>query len=429
MAPKRIVIVGGGAGGLALASKLGRKLGRSGKAEICLVDKSPVHIWKPKLHEVAVGVIDQSIEGLLYRDHGLKNGYRFLRGELIGCDPLKRQITLSKVLNHEGEQLLDERHVAYDALVLAIGSVSNSFNTPGAEQHCIFLDNLESANVFHNKLLDNLLLLDETKEKLSIGIVGAGATGVELAAELYHVLESVKDFGYLHIDKSHLEIHLIEAAQQLLPGLPDKVGAGAQSVLDHIGVRLHIGVQVKEVTKEGFITQDGVLIPAGLKVWAAGVKGPELLRQFTFLPLNQRNQIEVDACMRVKGQEYIYALGDCSSLIMDNGKCVPPRAQAAAQMAATLYKNLVNRLQGKAELPFRYQDYGSLVSLSRFSAVGNLMGNLRSGSLFIEGYLARIMYMSLYQRHLASLYGWFSALVYRLAQRLLKWHRPKLKLH
>lgn len=98
-------------------------------------------------------------------------------------------------------------------------------------------------------------------------------------------------------------------------------------------------------------------------------------------------------------------------------------------MAETLYKNILNRLKGKAENPFVYRDYGSLVSLSRFSAVGNLMGNLRSGSLFIEGYVARMMYMSLYQRHLASLYGWFSALVYRLAQRLLKWHRPKLKLH
>ncbi|QUN06666.1 NAD(P)/FAD-dependent oxidoreductase [Shewanella yunxiaonensis] len=428
MATKRIVIVGGGAGGLALASKLGRKLGLSGKAEICLVDKSPVHIWKPKLHEVAVGVIDQSIEGLLYRDHGLKNGYRFLRGEIIGCDPQQKEITLSKVANKQGEELLGERHVKYDCLVLAIGSVSNSFNTPGAEQHCIFLDNLESANLFHQKLLDNLLLLDETNEKLSIGIVGAGATGVELAAELYHVLESVKDFGYLNIDKSHLEIHLIEAAQRILPALPDKVSGGAQSVLDHIGVRLHIGVQVKEVTKEGFVTQDGI-IPAGLKVWAAGVKGPDLLKQFTDLPINNRNQVEVDACMRVKGQEYIYALGDCAAMVTDNGKAVPPRAQAAAQMADTLYKNLVNRLEGKAELPFRYHDYGSLVSLSRFSAVGNLMGNLRSRSLFIEGYIARIMYMSLYQRHLASLYGWFSALVYRFAQRLLKWHRPKLKLH
>ncbi|QSX32867.1 NAD(P)/FAD-dependent oxidoreductase [Shewanella avicenniae] len=429
MTAKRIVIVGGGAGGLALASKLGRKLGLSGEAEICLIDKSPVHIWKPKLHEVAVGVIDQSVEGLLYRDHGLKNGYRFLRGEINDCNPQKKCVYLSRVLNDEGEELLGEREVSYDYLVLAIGSVSNSFNTPGAEQHCIFLDSLESANLFHKKLLDELLLLDETNEKLSIGIVGAGATGVELAAELHHVLESVKEYGYLNIDKSHLEIHLVEAAQKILPALPDKVSARAQTVLDHIGVRLHIGVQVKEVVKEGFITPDNVLINCGLKVWAAGVKGPDALQRFTALPINKRNQVEVDACMRVKGHECIYAIGDCAMLIQESGKPVPPRAQAASQMAECLFQNLLNRMKGKAENPFEYRDYGSLVSLSRFSAVGNLMGNLRSRSLFIEGYVARMMYLSLYQRHLGSLYGWFSAAVFSLAQRLLKWQRPKLKLH
>nr|WP_243887828.1 NAD(P)/FAD-dependent oxidoreductase [Shewanella algae] len=426
---KRILIVGGGAGGLALASKLGRKLGLKEEAEITLIDKSPVHIWKPKLHEVAVGVIDQSVEGLLYRDHGLKNGYRFLRGEMLQCDPEAKTITLAGVSNDDGEQIIAERELPYDYLVVAIGGVANSFNTPGAKEHCIFLDSLDSANQFHHKLLDNLLLLDETSEKLSIGIVGAGATGVELAAELHHVLDSVKEYGYLNVDKHHLEIHLIEAAPKILPALPDKVSSRAQSVLDHIGVRLHIGVQVKEVTKQGFITQEDVLIPAGLKVWAAGVKGPDVLKQFDKLPVNNRNLIEVDACMRVKGHKDIYALGDCAFLVQDNGKPVPPRAQAASQMAETLYKNILNRLKGKAENPFVYRDYGSLVSLSRFSAVGNLMGNLRSGSLFIEGYVARMMYMSLYQRHLASLYGWFSALVYRLAQRLLKWHRPKLKLH
>ena len=429
MAAKRILVVGGGAGGLALASQLGRKLGLSGEAEICLIDKSPVHIWKPKLHEVAVGVIDQSVEGLLYRDHGLKNGYRFIRGELTGCKPQEKTISLSSVINDDGEQLLGARELKYDYLVLAIGGISNSFNTPGADEHCIFLDNLESANEFHKKLLDDLLLLDETNEKLSIGIVGAGATGVELAAELHHVLDSVKEYGYLNIDKSHLEIHLIEAAQKILPALPDKVSSRAQTVLDHIGVRLHIGVQVKEVTKEGFITADGVLIESGLKVWAAGVKGPDALQALTELPINNRNRVEVDACMRVKGQDSIYAIGDCAMLIQESGRPVPPRAQAAAQMAETLYKNLVNRLKGKAEKPFQYQDYGSLVSLSRFSAVGNLMGNLRSRSLFIEGYLARFMYWSLYQRHLSHLYGWFSASIYSLAQRLLKWHRPKLKLH
>ncbi|QYJ78067.1 NAD(P)/FAD-dependent oxidoreductase [Shewanella acanthi] len=429
MATTRIVIVGGGAAGLALASKLGRKYGSGDKVDVCLIDKSPIHIWKPKLHEVAVGVIDQSIEGLLYRDHGLKNGYRYIRGELESCDPANKTIQLAAVNNDSGELLLEPRQIQFDYLVFALGGVSNSFNTKGAEQHCIFLDSLEKANLFHQKLLDALLQLNETQEKVSIGIVGAGATGVELAAELHHVIESVKEYGYLNISKQHLEVHLIEASPKILPQLPERVSSRAQAVLDKIGIRLHIGVQVKEVTKEGFITQDGNVIPANLKVWAAGVKGPDAFAYFSELPITPRNQIEVDTCMRVKGQTDIYALGDCALLTLDSGKVIPPRAQAASQMADTLFDNIVNRLQGKDEKPFIYKDYGSLVSLSRFSAVGNLMGNLRSGSFFVEGHIARMMYISLYQRHLASLYGWFSAIVYRVAQKLLKWHRPKLKLH
>lgn len=428
MATKRIVIVGGGAAGLALASKLGRKLG-SDVVDVCLIDKSPIHIWKPKLHEVAVGVIDQSIEGLLYRDHGLKNGYRYLRGEIEQCDPDTKTIRLAAVYSDSGELVLEPRQIEYDFLVLALGGVSNSFNTLGAEQHCIFLDSLDNANLFHQKLLDALLQLNETQEKVSIGIVGAGATGVELAAELHHVIESVKEYGYLNISKHHLDVHLIEASPKILPQLPERVSARAQAVLDKIGIRLHIGVQVKEVTRDGFITQDGDMIEAGLKVWAAGVKGPKAFQNFSKLPITPRNQVEVDACMRVKGQQDIYALGDCALLILDSGQPVPPRAQAAAQMADTLYENIVNRLQGKVEKPFVYKDYGSLVSLSRFSAVGNLMGNLRSGTFFVEGHIARLMYISLYQRHLASLYGWFSAIIYRIAQKLLKWQRPKLKLH
>ncbi len=429
MSTKRIVIVGGGAGGLALAAKLGRKLGHSGQVDICLIDKSPIHIWKPKLHEVAVGIIDQSIEGLLYRDHGMKNGYRFIRGEVEHCDPDAKTVQLAPILDDKGQVLLEQRQLDFDYLVLALGGTANSFDTHGAKQHCIFLDSLENANTFHRQLIDTLLRVNETGEKLSIGIVGAGATGVELAAELNNVIESVREYGYLNVAKRHLDIHLIEASPKILPLLSSKVSGRAQSVLDKIGVRLHLGVSVKEVTEEGFVTQYDDLISAEIKVWAAGVKGPEVFSNFTKFPITELNQIDVDAFMHVKGYYDIYAIGDCAHFEMANGQSVPPRAQAAAQMADTLCTNLIQRMQNKPEMPFAYKDYGSLVSLSRFSALGNLMGNLRSGTFFVEGFWARYMYNSLYQQHFASLYGWFSSRVYRLAQKLLRWKRPKLKLH
>ncbi|MCL1079512.1 NAD(P)/FAD-dependent oxidoreductase [Parashewanella spongiae] len=430
MTVKKIVIVGGGAGGLALASKLGRRLGHKADFDICLVDKSPIHIWKPKLHEVAVGAIDKSIDGLLYRDHSLKNGYRFIRGEIENCDHSNNTFQLAPVYAADGELLLATRTIEYDFLVLALGSVSNTFGTKGADEHCILLDNLNSAELFHQKLLDALLQLSESADKkVSIGIVGAGATGVELAAELFHVIESVKEFGYVNVTQHHLDVHLLEASPKILPQLPEKVSARAQSLLDRIGIKLHIGVQVKEISKEGFITHDGNTVPADIKVWAAGVKGPDVFSQFTTLPVTKRNQIEVDSFMKAIGTENVFAIGDCAELKLADGSFVPPRAQAADQMAQQLYKNLIKRFTGRKQKPFEYRDYGSLVSLSRFSAVGNLMGSLRSGQFFVEGHLARVMYMSLYQRHLSSLFGWFSAIIYRMAKKMLRWHRPKLKLH
>ncbi|MGB0893847.1 MAG: NAD(P)/FAD-dependent oxidoreductase [Parashewanella sp.] len=429
MTKKRVVIVGGGAGGLALASKLGRKSGKKQGVDVCLIDKSPIHIWKPKLHEVAVGAIDRSIDGLLYRDHGLKNGYRFIRGELENVDSDNKTIQLSPVNTEGGEQLLASRTIEYDTLVLALGSVSNTFNTKGTMEHCILLDNLDSAELFHQKLLDALLLLSETPDKkLSIGIVGAGATGVELAAEIHHVIETVKEFGYVNVTKDHLDVHILEASPKILPQLSERVSTKAQILLNKIGIKLHLNTQVKEVTKEGFVTQQGELIHSDIKVWAAGVKGPNVCQNFKSLPVTSRNQIEVDELLQAKGIEDVFVIGDCAALII-NDKPIPPRAQAADQMADCLYKNILNKIKGREPKAFVYKDYGSLVSLSHFSAVGNLMGSLRSGEFFVEGYIARVMYLSLYQRHLSSLFGYFSAMIFRLAQKLLRWHRPKLKLH
>lgn len=413
-----------------MASKLGRRLGRKTGFDICLVDKSPIHIWKPKLHEVAVGAIDKSIDGLLYRDHSLKNGYRFIRGEIEDCDHQNKTFQLAPVYAEDGEQLIASRTLEYDFLVLALGSVSNTFGTKGADEHCILLDNLVNAEFFHKKLLDALLQLSESPDKkVSIGIVGAGATGVELAAELFHVIESVKEFGYVNVTHHHLDVHLLEASPKILPQLPEKVSARAQSLLDRIGIKLHLEVQVKEVSKAGFVTHDGNTVLANIKVWAAGVKGPNVFSQFTSLPITKRNQVEVDSFMQAVGTENVFAIGDCAELKLPDGSFAPPRAQAADQMAQQLYNNLINQFTGRKQKPFEYRDYGSLVSLSRFSAVGNLMGSMRSGEFFVEGHVARIMYMSLYQRHLSSLFGWFSAIVYRIAQKMLRWHRPKLKLH
>lgn len=223
MTKKRIVVVGGGAGGLGLVTRLGRTLGRQGKADVVLVDRSRTHLWKPLLHEVAAGSLDPGVDALAYRAHARANGYRFQLGAMCGLDRAQKQLQIAALHDDEGEQILPARSLEYDILVLAIGSDANDFGTPGVREHCIFLDQPQQAERFHTRLL-NLALRVSTRQasqqQLNVAIVGGGATGVELSAELYNAVQQMQAYGVEHIDHSHLNITLLEAGERILPALP-----------------------------------------------------------------------------------------------------------------------------------------------------------------------------------------------------------------
>ena len=174
----KIVIVGGGAGGLELATELGNKLGRKRKAHITLVDKNRTHLWKPLLHEVAAGSLDDGIDALSYRAHAKNHGFNFKLGALANIDRENKQIQLAKLIDQDGTQILPESEVSYDILVMALGSVSNDFKTKGVAENCIFLDSPQQAKKFHNRMLNKYLQLgvQETKQ-VSVAIVGAGGNG------------------------------------------------------------------------------------------------------------------------------------------------------------------------------------------------------------------------------------------------------------
>ena len=214
MTPPRIVVIGGGAGGLELATRLGNKLGRKKRAHITLVDRNHTHIWKPLLHEVATGTLDVEIDQLSYRAHAASHSFDFQLGSFTGLNREQRTVTLAAIASGDGEQLLPERELRYDYLVLAIGSISNHFNTPGVAEHCIFLDSPGQAHRFQRRLLDAYLKLnspEHPKDKLNIAIVGAGATGVELAAELYHAAAELNLYCFADLRSERLNIRLVEA--------------------------------------------------------------------------------------------------------------------------------------------------------------------------------------------------------------------------
>jgi NADH dehydrogenase len=426
----KIVIVGGGAGGLELATQLGHKWGRKGKAEIHLVDANHTHLWKPLLHEVATGALDSGIDELNYQAHGKKHGFNFHLGKMSDLDRNAKTIKLASI--HDGdEEILPQRDLNYDQLVMALGSITNDFGTKGAAEHCYFLDGRQQAEVFHQKLLNQFIKANGSNnpEELSIAIVGAGATGVELSAELYNTTEALASYDMSQFNIDKLKVSLVEAGPQILPALPRRISNAAKRELENLGVNVLTNTMITEITKDGFITKNGDVIEAKLKVWAAGVKAPDFLANIGGLETNRVNQLTVKASLQTTLDDNIFAIGDCAFLIQPDGKAVPPRAQAAHQQASHLLKVLAAIRSGKKVPDFVYRDKGSLVSLSRYSTVGSLMGNLSKGSMMIEGRLARLVYVSLYRLHQVALHGYTHTLLLSLVGHINKVIRPRLKLH
>jgi len=427
--PTHIVIVGGGAGGLPLAARLGRRLGRRNRARITLVDSGTVHVWKPRFHEVATGAIDADLDAVDYRGHARLNHYHFQHGRVAGIDRASRRLKLAPLLDDAGREVLPERELGYDLLILAVGSVSNDFHTPGVRQHCLFLDSREQADRFHDHFLNACLRANYLDQSLRVAIVGAGATGVELTAELHHAVGLLHHYGHEHLDRDRLEVHLIEAGPRILPPLSERVANAATRRLQKLGVHLHTGTLVAAAEPGALVTREGQRIEADLLVWAAGIKAPDWLAAIEGLEHGRSNQLEVDALLHTSDPD-IWAIGDCAACTLpDHDRPVPPRAQSAQQMARCVADNIERRLRGRPLKPFVYRDRGSLVSLSHYSSVGTLMGNLRGGSFFVEGWLARAMYTSLYRAHQAALYGWPRTLLLLLAGRFNRLVRPRLKLH
>lgn len=432
----QIVVVGGGAGGLELVRRLGAKLGRQAY-DVILIEQNHTHIWKPLLHEVAAGALDANLDEVGYRSHGHRWGYRFFYGSLESVDRAARKVTIAPILDEDGSELIGRHFVRYDYLVIAVGSVSNDFGTPGVKENCLFLENRAQADRFRLKLLNHCLRVSRTMSVtpsteafVDVAIVGAGATGVELAAELYNSASALKHYGLEVFDETRLRVTLIEAGPRILPALPETLAKAAHKELEALGVRVLPNTAVKEATATGMRTASGQEIHSNISVWAAGVRGPGVLHNIDGLEVTRSTQLAVLPTLQTTRDERIFALGDCCFFKSPGqDRPVPPRAQAAHQMASTVYRNILHLIAKKPLEQFVYRDRGSLVSLSRFSTVGSLMGNLVGGRMAVEGRLARMVYMSLYRMHLLAIHGRLKGFALILVGHVNQVVRPRLKLH
>lgn len=434
-----IVIVGGGAGGLELATRLGDNLGKSERARVVLVDRSPTHFWKPLLHTVASGKLDPQVHQVEYSAQAADHGFQFVHGEVVSVDRDNRTLDVGAYCSDDGVEVLPCRKLQYDKLVFACGAVTNFFNIPGAAAHSLTLDNVQDAEFFRKRFLASCMQASlrrgDTKDAaVNIVIVGAGATGVELAAELRHTVHTLARYNVHSLDPARdVRISIIERGDRILPQLNPRLSKRAARHLRRLGIDVCTGTTVARVDEDAVIDVAGQRHASDITVWAAGVEGPEICTTLD-LPLNRIKQIIVTPGLQTAGDENVFALGDCSSYVCPaRGSAVPPRAQVAHQQAVFLAEVLsrARRTDITADIPaFQYRDYGSLVSLGPFAAVGVLMdGGAKGREMLVGGRAARLLYGLMYQKHVLSLHGF----VRMAAQTVALWIRAKLmppvKLH
>ena len=437
--PHHVVIVGGGAAGLPLASRLGDTLGRRGRATVTLIDRCPSHLWKPLLHEVAAGRVDADVHGVDYFLMAYWHHFRFRQGGVVGLDRARRELRLGAVRDEDGIEVLPERTVPYDTLVFCVGSVSNDFGIPGVAERAISLDAAADAERFHRRLLAACVRADEraahgASATVDIVIIGAGATGVELAAEIRHCTGAHASYGLDHLrPERDIRLTLIEAAPRVLPPLSDEIAAAATELLGRLDVAVRTGERVTAIDAEGVHTGSGAVLAADLVVWAAGIQAPEWQGDLDGLEVNRAHQLVVGTTLATTRDPDIFALGDCAACPWPQagraGAILPPRAQVARQQASLLVKTIEARLAGRPLPVFRFTDFGSLVSLGELSAVGSLMGRLIGGSLLVQGLIARWMYVSLYKLHQISIHGYLRVALDTFSRMVRHRLEPRVKLH
>jgi NADH dehydrogenase len=303
-------------------------------------------------------------------------------------------------------------------------------------EHAIALETTKQAQRFHRRLVNACLRahMQDTPlqpRQLQVAIIGAGATGVELAAELHRATRTLVSYNLERIDPERdIRLNLIEAGPRILPALPERIAASATRLLEDLGVRVRTAARVTAVTAEGVVLASGEVVPAELVVWAAGVKAPEFLQDLAGLETNRLNQLVVESTLQSTRDPAIFAIGDCAAAPwLGKQGTVPPRAQAAHQQASHLVKQIRRRIQGQPLAVWRYRDFGSLVSLGEYSTVGNLMGSLVGGNLWVEGLFARTMYLSLYKMHQVALHGWWKTALGSASRWLTRSTEPRVKLH
>lgn len=406
----------------------GHKVGPSARLQVTLVDRETAHVWKPMLHTIAAGTEEASLQQTAYLAQARQYQFVFHPGEVIEIDRAARRVRLAPWLDARGKEVLAAHDLFYDTLLLTLGSRANDFGTPGAARHCLSVDTRTQALAVYDAIRTGMLESAVRNSTLRIGIVGGGATGVELAAELVRLAQWSKFYGDTANLAVKLSVTLLESSNSILAAFPERVGRGAFTRLQKLGVTVRTGARVMQVDALGFHLKDGSQVEAEVKIWAAGVKGPDVLTTLQGLDLTHNHQVVVGPTLQTL-DENIYAAGDCASVTLPGrDHALPPTAQVAHQQAIYLTKWLPRLLAGEHAPVFNYHDFGSLVSLGGYDAYGTLgkFGFFKGG--FLRGRVAQLGHAMLYRSHQIRLHGLWRGSLLWLQDRIGASVRPPIRL-
>lgn len=383
----RIIIIGGGFGGLEVAKGL-----NGSKAQVVLFDRYNHHTFQPLLYQVASSGLETSSIVFPFRKRFAKqNDFFFRMGEVIAIKPQENYIETSI------------GQLKYDYLVIANGATTNYYGMKDVEENAIPMKTIIDAIQLRNKIIRNLeiaLLTDDLEQMNSLMdfvIVGGGPTGVELAGALTELKKHVFPKDYKELEFTHMDIHLVEAGPRLLNGMSAKASEKALEYLQNMGVKVHLSTAVKSYNGTEVLLNTGERLISRTLIWAAGVKGSPI-DGLSANAIGKSGRIIVDEFNRVKGYENIFAIGDAAVMEGDAGfpQGHPMMAPPAMQQGQLLAKNLKRLLQQKTMKPFRYFDKGSMATIGRNRAVVDL------GKLRFQGFFAWFVWMFV---HLISIIG------------------------
>ena len=387
------VVVGGGAAGLEMVTRLASSFSSKSGHTVTLVEPSSHHLWKPRLHEIAAGTFDNELDSVAFRLHAACHGYQYVQARMSGLDRANKTITVSA-------EFSPEQTLKFDYLVIAVGAISNDFKIPGVSEHCLFLDSASQAE----KAWEQMKQMMANGGAHRVSIVGGGATGVELAAEWAKVSKQLNRYQ----NDTQLSITLIEAADRVLPASADCMSEKVLKKLQKQGVNVRLNARVQRAEADRIVTENEV-IPADLQIWAAGIRCPDWLANLDGLESNRINQLKVLPTLQTTLDESVFVIGDSAECPQEDGRVVPPKAQAANQAAAHLAKQFKRLVKGKELRPFVYKDGGMVVALGHDYAVGSLMND----KVVLRGRYVRRLYDTIFRLHQRVIFGWFrvSALV------------------